>query len=302
MDSVLITGGNGLIGAALTELLLSRGYTVTILSRSGKSSNPSVKVFKWDIDAGYIDPGCIENVGAIIHLAGEGIADEPWTKARKQSLIKSRTGSLRLIYSLLEQNQKHQVKTLISSSAVGYYGDRGDEILEEEAEAGEDFLSLVCREWENIADEGLKYIPRIVKLRTGVVLDKVRGALPQMAKPIKAGFGAPLGSGKQWAPWIHIKDVAALYAFCLQHEHLQGGFNATAPNPVTNEELTKILAARLHKRLLPVNVPGFALRIILGEMSRVVLNSNRASAGKIIEAGFTFSFDTIERALENIYD
>ena len=299
--TVLIAGASGLIGNPLTQLLIERGFTVYHLSRNLSKSNPGVKTFKWDVSRMEIDPKCIENVDAIINLAGEGIADKAWTQKRKQQIIKSRTGSLKLLHDVLKEHPNHTVKTFISASAVGHYGDRKDEILTEESEPGTDFLANTCLAWERAADKIENLGIRLVKLRTGMVLTQLGGALPQIAKPIKLRFGAALGSGKQWVPWIHVEDVISMYLYALENEEIRGIYNMTAPRPVTNRELTRAIAKQLQKRLWLPPVPEIALRIWLGEMSRVVLNSNRTSSDKIEKAGFKFKFPTLESALKDIY-
>ena len=299
--TVLITGASGLIGKPLSQLLIEKGFTVHQLSRSLSKSNTGAKIFKWDISRMEIDPKCIENVDAIINLAGEGIADKAWTHKRKQQIIKSRTGSLKLLHDVLKDHPDHAVKTFISASAVGHYGDRKNEVLTEESEPGTDFLANTCLAWERAADKIENLGIRLVKLRTGVVLTPLGGALPQLAKPIKLGFGAALGSGKQWVPWIHLDDVITMYLYALENEEIRGIYNMAAPFPVTNKELTRAIAKHLHKRLWLPRVPEIALRILLGEMSRVVLNSNRTSVDKIEKAGFKFKYPTLESALKNIY-
>jgi hypothetical protein len=300
--TVLITGASGLIGKALTELLLQKGYTIHQLSRNLSKANPGAKVFKWDVSRMQIDEQCIKNVDIIINLAGEGIADKAWTNKRKQQIITSRTGALKLLYDALKNNPGHQVKTFISSSAVGHYGDRKDEILTEESESGTDFMANTCLAWERAADKIEDLNIRLIIFRTGVVLSKDGGALPKIAKPIKLGFGAALGSGKQWVPWIHMLDVINMFVFAIENENLSGIYNMASPVPVTNSELTKALARQLKKPLFLPKVPAFALRLILGEMSRVILNSNRTSSDKIIQAGFSFSYPKLETAITEIYD
>lgn len=298
--TVLITGASGLIGKPLTRLLLDNGYIVHQLSRNVSKANDDVKIFKWDISRMTIDEKCIENVDAIINLAGAGIADKAWTNQRKKEIVKSRTDSLLLLNDLLKR-KPNQVKTLISASAVGHYGDRNDEILTELSEPGTDFLANTCLAWERAADKLMHSGLRLVIFRTGIVLSKDGGALPQLAKPINLGFGSALGTGKQWMPWIHIDDAVSMYLFALENEQLQGVYNMAAPNPVINKELIKALAKQLRKPLWLPRVPEIALRIVLGEMSRVIINSNRTSADKIVSAGFNFEFKQIEHALENIY-
>lgn len=299
--TVLITGASGLIGKPLTNLLVQKGYTVNQLSRNLSKANTGAKVFKWDISRMQIDENCIKDVDIIINLAGEGIADKAWTKKRKHEIIESRTGALKLLFDTLRNNPGHQVKTFISSSAVGHYGDRNDEILTEESEPGTDFLANTCLAWERAADKIKSLGLRLITFRTGVVLTKDGGALPTIAKPIKLGFGAAIGSGKQWAPWIHIDDVVNMILFAVENEGIMGVYNMVSPFPVTNQELTKAIALELKKPLWLPKVPKLALRIALGEMSRVVLNSNKVSADKIIESGFLFKYPKLKLALNKIY-
>jgi len=296
---ILLTGGTGLIGTQLTKALLAKGYQVSHLDRK-PGKNPKVKTYLLDIDKGEIDATCINGVDTIIHLAGAGIVGKRWTDERKKEIINSRTQSIGLIYDLLKK-KNHLVKSVISASATGYYGDRADELLTEESAPGNDFLAEVCIKWEQAADAGLDTGLRVVKLRTGVVLDKNGGALPQLANPIKWGIGSPMGSGKQWMPWIHWKDVVKLYLYAIENSALKGVYNMTGPNPVTNQELTKAVAKQLRKSLWAPNVPEFVLKLILGEMRAVVMESDRTSAQKIEDAGFKFDFPELQDALKDIY-
>jgi len=301
-QKVLITGGSGLLGKPLTRMLLQKGHTIHHLSRSPEfHGNPRLSVFKWDIDKGQIDENCISGVSAIIHLAGENIADGRWTRKRKEKILKSRTESIRLLYNLLERSPDHHVTTVISASAIGYYGNRGNEFLTEEAAPGQGFLPRVCIEWEKAVDEGVQLNLRVVKLRTGIVLTDGGGALPEMAGPIKKGLGSPLGSGKQWMSWIHIQDVIRMYAFVVENTGLQGTFNMTAPNPVINSEFTQSLAQALDKKIWLPKVPEFGLKLILGELSALVLDSARVSSSKIQAEGFKFEFPVLDEALKDIY-
>ena len=296
---ILLTGGTGLIGTQLTKALLAKGYQVSHLDRK-PGKNPKVKTYLLDIDKGEIDATCINGVDTIVHLAGAGIVGKRWTDERKKEIINSRTQSIGLIYDLLKK-KNHLVKSVISASATGYYGDRADELLTEESAPGSDFLAEVCIKWEQAADAGLDTGLRVVKLRTGVVLDKNGGALPQLANPIKWGIGSPMGSGKQWMPWIHWKDVVKLYLYAIENSALKGVYNMTGPNPVTNQELTKAVAKQLRKPLWAPNVPEFVLKLILGEMRAVVMESDRTSAQKIEDAGFKFDFPELQDALKDIY-
>ena len=296
---ILLTGGTGLIGTQLTKALLAKGYQVSHLDRK-PGKNPQVKTYLLDVTKGEIDATCINGVDTIIHLAGAGIVGKRWTDERKKEIINSRTQSIGLIYDLLKK-KNHLVKSVISASATGYYGDRADELLTEESAPGSDFLAEVCIKWEQAADAGLDTGLRVVKLRTGVVLDKNGGALPQLANPIKWGIGSPMGSGKQWMPWIHWKDVVKLYLYAIENSALKGVYNMTGPNPVTNQELTKAVAKQLRKPLWAPNVPEFVLKLILGEMRAVVMESDRTSAQKIEDAGFKFDFPELQDALKDIY-
>jgi uncharacterized protein (TIGR01777 family) len=188
----------------------------------------------------------------------------------------------------------------MSASAIGYYGDRGDKLLEEDSAPGNDFLAQVCIEWEKAADEGKLFGLRVVKLRTGIVFDKADAALAKMAMPVKYGVGAPLGSGKQWVSWIHLEDAIRIYLFALENE-LEGAFNMAAPNPVTNKALTAAIAQVLNRPLWLPNVPRFILKLMLGEMSDAVLGSIKVSSGKIQSSGYTFKFPELADALKNIY-
>jgi uncharacterized protein (TIGR01777 family) len=296
--NILITGGTGLIGRNLTKQLLEQGHVVSNLSRSA-GKNPQVKTFLWDVEKGVIDSNCINGVDIIIHLAGAGIADKPWTAQRKQELIDSRVKSIQLIYELLKKNA-HQVSTVISASAIGYYSDRGDELMTEESKPSNDFMAECCIAWENAVDEGNQLGLRIVKYRTGVVLDN-GGALEKLAMPIKFFLGSPLGNGKQWIPWIHWKDVIAMYLFAIDNSNLSGTFNMVAPNPLTNKQLTYAVAKQLHKPIWLPNVPAIFLKLLLGEMATIVLSSTKVAADKIEQAGFKFTYPEIQGALKEIY-
>ncbi len=295
---ILITGGAGALGKHLTTLLLAKGYSVAHLSR-GQKGDPRVETYSWDVDRNYIDERCVEGVDTIVHLAGAGIADKRWTEQRKQLVIESRTKSIALLYNLLK-NKPNTVQAVVSASGIGYYSDRGDELLTEQSAPANDFLGRCCVLWEQAVDEGKALGLRVSKFRTGVVLDKRSGALPQLAAPVKWAVGSPLGSGKQWIPWIHWHDVAAMYLYAIENK-LEGVFNMVAPNPVTNKQLTQLVAKQLHRPLLMLNVPSFAIKLVFGEMATLVLGSTKVSAEKIQSAGFKFKYPTAEKALTEIY-
>lgn len=287
------------MGSHLTSALLAKGYKVSHLSRKAGNNN-QVKTFIWDINKGIIDDHCIDGVDTIVHLAGSGIAEKHWTNARKKDLINSRVKSIKLVYELLKRKQ-HQVTSVVSASGIGYYSNRGDELLIETSAPTTDFISQCCVQWEAAVDEGEKLGLRVLKFRTGVVLDKEGGALPTLAQPIKLYIGSPIGTGKQWVPWIHWQDVVDMYLMGVDNQQLSGVYNMVAPNPVTNKQLTLAVAKHLHKPIWAPNVPGFLLKLVLGQMSSIVLGSTRVSAQKIENAGYKFKFAALETALSAIY-
>lgn len=299
MTNILITGGSGGLGKRLSKLLLSKGYAVSFLSRK-PGDNQNVKTYLWDVDKGTIDEHCIDGVDTIVHLAGAGIADKRWTDSRKKELIESRTKSIELIYDLLKK-KANKVTAVVSASGIGYYSDRGDQLLTETDPPKSDFIAQCCVDWEVAVDKGEQLGLRVLKFRTGVVLDKEAGALPKLAMPVKLLVGSPIGSGKQWIPWIHWQDVVDMYLLGIENKTLKGVYNMVAPNPVTNEQLTKAVAKQLHKPLWAPNVPAFALKLILGEMASIVLGSTRVSAQKILDADFNFKYTDIADALKEIY-
>lgn len=296
---ILITGGNGLIGKHLTQALLGQGHKVSHLSRSAANIS-KVKTYLWNIAGQQIDRQCIKGVDTIIHLAGAGITDERWTNLRKQELITSRIDSIRLIYKLLKET-KHEVRSVISASGIVYYGNRGEELLTEESAPAHNFLGDCCAMWEAAVDEGKQLGLRTVKFRTGVLLTAEGGALPEMAKPISSGFGAPIGNGQQWVSWIHLQDVIGQYLMAVNSDSLEGVFNQTAPEPVNNRVMTQAIAGQLKKSLWIPFIPAFVLKLLMGEMSQLVLDSTKVSSQAIVKHGYTFQFPTIGNALKEIY-
>lgn len=294
MQHILITGGSGLVGQEITQLLEKKGYEVAWLSRSAQGK----KSFLWNVEKGEIDPNAIEWADAIIHLAGAGVAEKRWTPERKKLILESRTQSTQLLFSAIEKSAK-KPSTFISASAVGYYGfNTGTTLVDESSRPGSDFLAEVVIAWENEVKKMESLQLRTVLLRIGIVLDAEGGALGEMLKPPVA---APLGSGDQWMSWIHIEDLARMFVFALEKTTLQGVFNAVSPNPATNQQLTKEAAAAKGKPYLGIGVPGFALKLVLGEMAAMVLGGNRVSSQKIQKAGFEFEFPELKRALRDIF-
>lgn len=296
--NILITGASGLIGTRLTELLLEQGHHVSHLSRN--HSRSKARIYLWDIDKKQVDPHAFEGIDTIIHLAGAGVADKPWTDKRKWEILKSRTESTKLLFEELRK-RKHSVTTFISASAIGYYGFEDNERLyKENDESGTDFLANVVRQWEAEIDRISELNIRVVKIRIGIVLSAKSGALKELVKPIKYYAGAPLGSGDQYVSWIHLNDLAAIFIKALQDETMQGAYNGVAPYPVTNRDITKAIATQLDKPLFLPAVPAFALKILLGEMANLVLKGSKVSSEKIQQTGFEFQYNKIEKALEDL--
>ncbi|MEQ9365214.1 MAG: TIGR01777 family oxidoreductase [Leptospirales bacterium] len=294
--TVLICGGSGLIGTRLQEILRSRGYRVTLLSRS-KTQGPDR--FYWDPAQGFLNIDAL-NAQHIINLAGAGVADKKWSAKRKAEIINSRVMSADIIYKKLTE-QKSYPQTYISASAIGYYGDRGDEVLTEEARRGDGFLAETTERWEQAADQFEKLKIRTVKFRIGVVLAPSGGALEKLTLPIRWIAGAPLGSGNQYMSWIHIEDLCRMFVEAIENKKWTGVINGVAPEPVTNQEITQRIAKLLDKPLFLPNVPEFALRLAMGEMADIVLESARVSSEKVRnEYGFEFNYDELDAALRDL--
>lgn len=299
-NNVLITGGTGMIGQRLTQMLQDKGYEVAHLSRSRSNDQP-VKTFVWNIQRREIEPEALQWANYVVHLAGAGVADKRWTKSRKEIILKSRTESTHLLHETIANLGEHQIKAFISASAIGIYGtDTGSATLYESSPQGDDYLADVVKKWEAGVDEIKRLNIRTAKLRIGVVLSKEGGALPRIVQPIRLGAGAPLGSGQQYISWVHQDDLCQLFVYALEHENIEGVYNAVAPRPVTNEELTKRAAKTLHKPLFLPNVPAFAIRLAFGEMASIVLGGNRVSSKKLEEEGFSFQYAHIDKALADL--
>lgn len=304
MSTVLITGGTGLIGRKLTTMLAEKGYDVIILSRSAKASdNKSVSYALWDAEKGIIDIEAVKKADYIIHLAGAGVADKRWTKKRKQEILESRTKSGELLVKTLKETE-NKVKAFISSSAIGWYGPDSDisfkNGFKEDAPAHADFLGNTCLLWEQSTRPLERLEKRLVYIRTGIVLSNNGGALKEFKKPLKFGIAAILGSGKQIISWIHIEDICRMYIHAIENE-ISGVFNGVAPKPVSNKTLTLELAKRIRgKFFIPIHVPSFILKIVLGEMSVEVLKSATVNDDKIRNTGFKFLYPSVESALNEL--
>jgi len=288
-----------MIGSYLTQLLLEKGFDVNHLSRLENDAG-GVKTYKWDLAEGSINPDAMKNTQYIIHLAGAGIADKRWSETRRKEILDSRVRTADLLFQFIEEGS-HKPEAFISSSAIGFYGaDAGKEWLDEDSPPGQDFLADVTRKWEESVDKFNSLGVRTVKIRTGVVLSRSGGALEKIVNPIKWGAGAPLGTGSQYMSWIHIRDLCQIFLRSVEDNKMQGVFNGVAPNPVTNEELTRLIAQKLKKPLWLPNVPNFALKIMLGELSALVTGGSRVSSRKLKKIDFQFEFETVASALEDL--
>lgn len=297
---ILIAGASGFIGAALVERLVGQSHALTLLSRKPlrQQNSANKELFVWQPGQGGEWEKSIDGADGVINLAGEPIAGKRWSAAQKEELRASRINATK---SLVDAIAKAKVKPrfLISASAVGYYGGRGDEVLTEESRPGADFLGRLCVDWEAEAKKAEAYGVRVVWLRTGIVLGKGKGALAKMVPPFKMFVGGPLGSGQQWMPWIHIDDEIGLINYLLENENARGAFNLTAPNPVTMKDFSKALGEVLN-RVSWAAVPAFALSMMLGEMAEMVLQGQRALPEAALKLGYHFKYPTIADALRSL--
>jgi len=321
MATVLITGGTGLIGTALTQELLNRNYNVIILTRKKRDAAyetasripypaAHLSYSTWNIEEQTIDKDAIAKADYIIHLAGAGVADKRWTKKRKLEIIDSRVKSSELLIKALKENE-NKVKAVISSSAIGWYltpnpslqsgeGNQPRKLVESNPPAS-DFLGTTCQKWEASLEPIKALNKRLVKIRTGIVLSNEGGAIAEFVKPLRFGFATILGSGNQIISWIHIDDLVRIYIAAIENEAMNGVYNAVAPAPVSNKELVLQLAKEKRKNFfIPVHVPSWVLKLILGEMSIEVLKSAAISCDKISETGFSFLYPTIDTAIRKL--
>lgn len=298
---VIVTGGTGLIGRRLVSSLVGDGHRVTVLSRRGKSAGgfeEGVTLEAWDGRSAEPLTSIVDGSDAVVHLAGESIAGGRWTAERKRRIRDSRVDSSRAVAAAIEASSARP-EVLVQASAVGYYGSRGDELLTESSAPGEGFLAEVCELWE-AASAGVEALGvRRPVVRTGVVLDTDGGALPQMVLPFKLFAGGPVGSGRQWLPWIHRDDEVGALRFVLERDGASGPYNLTAPEPLTNREFSRELGRVLSRpSLLPA--PGFALRLAMGEMAELVLEGQRVVPQRLLDEGYAFRFPTAGAALEDL--
>lgn len=293
---ILIGGASGLIGGALLPLLAERGHEVVRLVRAG--GGDLAGTVPWDPDKGILDPAKLRGIGAVVHLGGASIASGRWTAARKQAILESRVRStLLLAERIASAPSADRPRAFVVSSAVGYYGDRGEEALSEESGPGEGFLADVCRAWEDAAAPASRAGVRVAQARTGMVLARKGGALQAMLLPFRLGLGGPIGNGRQWWPWISLDDVAAVFVRLVEDEAMSGAVNAVAPEPVTNAAFVRALGRALRRpAVLPA--PAFALRLLLGEMADgLLLASAKAMPERLARTGFSYRHPRLDDAL-----
>jgi uncharacterized protein (TIGR01777 family) len=303
MQTVLITGGTGMVGKALSKHLVNNGYKVIILSRNltplkSGDAGSNIRFAKWDVNKQEIDIAALQEADHIIHLAGAGVMEKKWTARYKKEIISSRVDSARLIIDSLRENV-NKVKKIISASAVGWYRESDNVHTEEEA-SDKSFLGETCRLWEESITPATALNKQLVKFRIGIVLSKEGGALKEFIRPLQFGVAAILGNGKQVISWIHIDDLCRLFLFAIENNEMNGVYNAVAPKPVSNKTLTLTLAKKRNRFYIPLHVPTFILKLVLGGRSVEILRSNAVSCKKVIAAGFNFQYDRIDKAMQDI--
>jgi uncharacterized protein (TIGR01777 family) len=292
--NILITGGSGLLGQRLTQQLQAAGHEVVWLGRSGRGNK--VKTAVWNPAKGIIDQDAVNAADAIIHLAGANVAAEKWTARYKRVIIDSREQSGQLLVSAIKKRSR-PLAVFISASATGWYGLITDDRLHKEDEpAANDFFGETCKRWEAATQE-LDTITRRVVFRIGVVISKDGGAFPKLAAPVRVGIGSALGSGEQWIPWIHIDDVVGMMKLALDNEQLRGIYNAAAPNQITQHDFTVAAAQQYSRPLWLPKVPAFVLKMMLGEMSGIVLEGCRVDIHRIRNVGYRYKYETIQQAI-----
>lgn len=299
MAVILISGGTGLVGKALTKLLISKGHEVRILSRNPQSSS-QLKSFYWNVEKNEIDEKAFDGVEHIVHLAGSGIADKRWTDARKQDIIDSRVNSMKLITDIVKK-KNIQLKSFVGASAIGIYGMTTSEKIFTETDTGkDDFLTQSCTQWENSYQRIQTLSAKNCIIRIGVVLSKDGGALKRLLPLFQLGLGSAVGSGKQYMPWIHLADLVSVFHEALFNSNYTGIYNAVSTEETTSYSFSKQLAKSLSKPFFLPSVPSFALKLAFGEMANVLLEGSRVSNQKLINSSFQFKYPTLSEALTEI--
>lgn len=299
MAVILISGGTGLVGKALTKRLMTKGHEVRILSRNPKPSN-KIKSFYWDVEKHEIDEKAFDGVEHIVHLAGSGIADKRWTDKRKQDIIDSRVNSMKIITDVIKK-KNIQLKSFVGASAIGIYGMTTSEKIFTETDKGtDDFLTQSCTQWENSYQSIQSLSNKTCIIRIGVVLSKNGGALKRLLPLFNFGLGSAVGSGKQYVPWIHIDDLVSIFHEALFNPNYTEVYNAVSAEKTNNQSFSKQLAKSLSKPFFLPNVPAFVLKLVFGEMANVLLEGSRVSSQKLTDNGFQFQFPTLNEALKDI--
>lgn len=298
MKKILITGGTGFVGKQLIPFLVEKGYSIHVLTRKPSANSlKNICFFQWDIERQYIDKKAFEGVEILINLTGANIGEKRWTEQRKKEIIDSRIKSIDLLYQYISEN-KFNINTFISSSAVGFYGAvTTDKTFVETSESGNDFLASVSQKWEDATLEFKDLGVRTVILRKGVILGKEGGMVKKLSPLAKLGINVSLGSGKQYLPWIDIRDLVKLYNFILSNAQLNGIYNAVATEQMTMNDFSKALLKSFGKKSFLPNAPAFVIRLLFGEMAVMLLEGSKVSNEKLKNTGFYFEFDTIERSL-----
>jgi uncharacterized protein (TIGR01777 family) len=300
IHKILITGASGLIGGELIPTLEAKGHEIYKLSRKAAKG---AKEIQWDAELGFSESeqAKLENFDAVVHMVGENVAGGSWTEEKKRRIRDSRVVGTRTLVDAFKKT-KDPPKIFVSASAIGFYGDRGDEPVDEKSAPGKGFLAEMCAEWEAESKKANDFGARVVMPRIGIVLTKDGGALGKMVTPFKFGLGGKMGSGKHWMSWIAIDDLIRIVHFALENEDLQGAINASAPNPVTNEEFTKTLGKVLHRPTF-FTMPEFAIKLMFGEMGEtLLLEGQRVLPKKLQDAGFEFKFENLEDAFKNVLE
>jgi len=300
METVLMTGGTGLIGKHLSRKLKEKGYNVLLLSRSSSRGN-SHSVYSWNPEKNEIENEAIQRADYIIHLAGAGMGDRRWTKMRRQLIFDSRIKTCGLLFDKVQESGI-KLKAFISASGTGYYGTvTSEKIFSETDPPSTDFTGEVCRRWEQSADRFQQSGIRTVKIRTGIVLTRNGGVLGRMLPAVRLGIGSALGSCRQYIPWIHIDDLCNIYIKAIGDKTMTGAWNAVAPEHITNREFIRSLAKVLQKPFFFPAVPSFLLKLLFGRMADIILKGSRVSADKILSAGYKFEFPYLENALKDLF-
>lgn len=302
MKQILIAGGSGLIGSSLAKRLKARGHKVSFLSRKGGRKHTGVDIYEWDIRRSYIEGIAFENTQVVVNLSGAGITDKRWNEKRKREIYDSRINGTKLLVEQIKKNG-HQVKKLISASAIGIYGERSDEILFEDSTPGDDFLARICSDWEKEAEKIKSATSNTVSLailRIGLVLSQRGGYFKQIKKFIKWWMGAPAAPGNQYQSWIHMEDLCNMIIYLIENEQTEGTFNAVASEPATAHDIVANIAQRLQKPYFLPPIPLWTLKLMFGEMADILTASQYVNNEKIREAGFKFKYPDLNSSLNNL--